>query len=89
MQKYYQTLAFSLYKVIDYIVGYAGYISFREGSNNLFLRRENREIIERRWISDNLRDIVDYKLYFVLLAKFYFLERLEEESLRYCLLLKL
>ncbi len=68
LQKCYQPLALSLHKVVDHIVGCAGYVSLREGSDNLLLRGGDREIVERRWIPDNVRDIVDHKFHFVSLA---------------------
>ena len=64
LQKCYQPLALSLHKVVDYIVGWVGYVSLREGRNDLLLRGRNREIVER-WIADNLRDIVDHKFHFI------------------------
>ncbi len=69
LQKCYQPLALSLHKVVDHIIGCAGYVSLREGSDDLLLRGRNREIVERRWIPDNLRDIVDHKFHFVSLAQ--------------------
>ncbi len=69
LQKCYQALALSLHKVVDHIIGCAGYVSLREGSNDLLLRGGNREIVERRWIPDNIRDIVDHKFHFVSLAQ--------------------
>ena len=89
LQKCYQTLALSLHKVVDHIVGCAGHVSLREGSNDFLLCSGNRKIVERRWIPDNLRDIVDHKLHFVSLAKLHLLERSGEEGLRHRLLPKL
>ena len=57
LQKCYQPLALSLHKVVDHIIGCAGYVSLREGSDDL-LRGGNREIVERRWIPDNIRYFV-------------------------------
>ena len=69
LQKRYQPLALSLHKVIDHDVGKAGYVSLCEGSDDFLLRGGNCEIVERGWIPDNLRDTVNHKFYFVLLAQ--------------------
>lgn len=69
LQKCYQPLALSLHKVVDHIVGCAGYVSFRKGSDDLLLRGGNGEIVERRRIPNNIRDIVDHKFHFLSLAQ--------------------
>jgi len=69
LQKSYQPLALSLHKVVNHIVGCAGYVSFRKGSDDLLLRGGNGEIVERRRIPNNIRDIVDHKFHFLSLAQ--------------------
>ena len=69
LQKCYQPLALSLLKVVDRIVGCAGYVSLRKGSDDLLLRGGDRKIVERRSIPDNLRDIINHKLDFESLAQ--------------------
>lgn len=44
--------------VVEHIVGYEGYMSLREGNDDLLLRGGNREIVEGRRNSDNFFDIV-------------------------------
>jgi len=48
LQKCYQLLTLSLHKVVDHIVECARYVSLRENNDNLLLRDENCEIVERR-----------------------------------------
>lgn len=55
----------SLHKVVDHIARCAGQVSLRESSDHLLLRDENREIIERRRVSDIVFDIVHHKFHFV------------------------
>jgi len=62
-------LDFFLYKFVNYIVESARYVNFRKSNNNFFLRNRNNKIIKRRQILNNIRDIVDYKFNFLLLAQ--------------------
>ena len=65
LQKCYETLSLSLYKVINHIVEHAEHVSLSESSNDLLLCGGNQEIVKRRQISDNVSDIVDHKFHFV------------------------
>ena len=65
LQKCYQTLFLSLYKVINHIIRCTEHVSLSENSDNLLLCSENQEIVKRRQISDNVPDIVDHKFHFI------------------------
>lgn len=64
LQKCYQPLPLSHYKVVHCIVGYTGHVSIGEGSDDSLFRGGDREIVETRRVPDNVLDIVDHELHF-------------------------
>lgn len=56
-------------------------MSFRKGNYDLLFRNGNDEIVERRRIPNNIRDIVDHKFHFLSLAQVSFCTLFQERKL--------